>query len=174
MKHIKLFEKVEDWDDPFGEDIQVPIDIVNIYDYYFNPRTHYNVFDGQDYVIKPMERSDGYGFNFGRFYPEETVLYLGLRHAGGFFAYRKKYVWVFISNSNIKKNTMRHDRGLYLTITTVDDSALYADWLEPITEEQLQRVIEYFDFYEAMDEDKKVLKDIEDIIGRPCTYFDFS
>jgi hypothetical protein len=119
-----------------------------------------------------MERRNGYRGHY-HLYPEETTMFLGIREAGNFFSYGNKYVWVLLTNSHEKKNNMRHTRGFYITITTVDDYALYADWVKPITEEQLKKVVEYFDFYTELDTAENVLSDIEEIIG-VCTYKDFS
>jgi len=170
---IKKFKIYEQMDDPFNEEIddEGDINIPNIYDFYFNHHDHYSVFNGNNYEVNPMERRDGYYDNNHRY---NGTLYLGLRESGDFFAYDRKYVWVFLSNSNENKRRMRHQRGFCLTITTVDDSALYADWNEPLTEEQLKKVVDYFDFYTKLDTDMNILRDLEDIIKQPCADFSTS
>lgn len=67
-------------------------------------------------------------------------------------------------------------KGFYVTITTIDDSALYADWEEPLTPEILEKVINYFDVLaiDGLDTDRGTLIDIESIIGLKAKYADFS
>lgn len=172
IKNFKMFEKTND---PYGEEIwddDDPINIPDIYNFYFNHHTHYSVFNGNNYEVRPMERRENYACPGHRY---NGVVYLGLREAGNFFAYGRKYVWVLISNNGVDKvRRTRADRGFHITITTVDDSALYADWDEPITEEKLEKVVEYFDFYTELDTNMNILNDISDIIGIKYSDFDLS
>lgn len=173
MKNFRNFLNELNDNDPFNEDNwdENPIVPEDLYEFYYNNHTHYRIFNGDDYQVSPMERRDGYRGHYYQRDRGETTMFLGIRDAGNFFSHGKKYVWVLLTNIDGKKNNIR--QGFYIKITTVDDYALYADWAEPITEEQLKKVVEYFDFYTELDTAENVLSDIEEIIGE-CTDKDFS
>lgn len=180
LKHVKLFSEAIKWygsgnftEDP-SEQEEEPDDIIvyDPYDLYFENRLHYNIFDKnpKDYFIGPLVRREGYACPGTKY---NGTLYLGIRKAGQFFNYDRKYIWVFLSNSFEKGNHARHMRGFYITITTVDDAALYADWSEPITSRQLERVVNYFNEHLALRSAENTLRDIENIIG-PCDGVSYS
>jgi len=162
---IKKFEQFSF--DEFNEDENESIKIPDIYEMYFH-KGEFDVFDGRTYEMKPMEKRNGFKCP-GVFYPDTTEIYLGLREAGDFFAYDRKYVWVWFSNSKIKtRKFVRHDYGFYITITTLDDGGLYADWFEPLTRNKLDKVVEYFNKNMILKDADDIVFDIENIIGKKC------
>lgn len=130
--------------------------------------------DSKKYVLL-MEYFEQSWYNKILFHFDE---YFGLRPAGHFFSYNQPFVWVYLSNNltQNKKMARNRSRGFYVTITTIDDSALYADWEEPITGEQMNKVLWYFNevCLDGLDTAEKTLHDIEGLVGIKCSEVSYS
>ncbi len=96
--------------------------------------------NNNDETLKPLEYSINSNHN------TNIDTYSGIRLSGDFFAYGEKTVSVKIENNVVGSSVhMRgYSKGFYITITTIDDSALYMDWYEPVRYAILQKVLHYF------------------------------
>jgi uncharacterized protein with NRDE domain len=108
----------------------------------------------------------------------EIETWEGIRKAGKFFAYGEPTVDIKLENNKIgsKNNRRGHMKGFFVTITTIDDSALYEDWNEPLNEEQMEKVLEYFNstVIKGLKNSEETAKDLEEIIGVKAYGIEFS
>jgi len=140
--------------------------IHQVYGDHFN---HYQVFkktlDEAMPLIRPMEHKLTSCVG-GR---ETFDDYVALRPSGDFFAYDRPVVWVRVVNNSTSRTERCRNfmRGFFITITTVDDTCLLLDWVNPLTEEALKQVLGYFDVLaiDGLESSKKVQEYIEGMIG---------
>ena len=128
--------------------------------------------ENTDITKKSLEYSVNTGHN------TKIDTWTGIRKSGDFFAYGKDTVNVKLENNTVgSKVWMRgYAKGFWVSITTIDDSALYADWYEALDEDTLQKVLHYFNttVLNGLKNNEGVLEDLETIIGRKADGVDFS
>jgi hypothetical protein len=133
-----------------------------LYDRYEEHAARYAVFDMPIEQLTPLVQP----LSRRRVRPK-YVSWLALKWAGSFFAYDRPVVWVWLTNNRTNSEVnRRHDhRGFYVTITTYDDCALYGDWKDPLDDDTMAKVIDYFDKMPRLMDYKTTCRDLNRIIG---------